>query len=296
MRTGTAQRPVLRYHGGKWRIARWIISHFPPHRIYVEPYGGAGSVLMRKERSDGEIYNDLDDEIVNVFRVLRSPRLAGRLERQLRLTPYSRAEFLQSFQPAHGRVERARRTITRLTMSHGSSGRRVGMTGFRSKCWAQRRNEATTWREYPDQIALFVDRLQGVVIENRPALDVIRQHDSSGTLFYVDPPYVISTRTGIRSRGEAEGGWRNYRHNLTDQEHRELVQVLKTCEGMVVLSGYDSELYRDLLPDWRIERKETLADGGRRRTEMLWLSSRTVAAYPQPSLCKDLFREAAGEC
>jgi DNA adenine methylase len=93
-------RPVLRAHGGKWRIAPWILGHLPAHRIYVEPYGGGASVLLRKERSYAEIYNDLDGEIVNFFRVLRDPEQAGRLLELLELTPFAREEFELSYQPA----------------------------------------------------------------------------------------------------------------------------------------------------------------------------------------------------
>jgi len=106
-------RPVLRYHGGKWRLASWIISHFPPHRVYVEPFGGAASVLLRKPRSYAEVYNDMDGEIVNVFRVLRDPARARELERVLRLTPFAREEFELSYIRDEDPIEQARRTIVR---------------------------------------------------------------------------------------------------------------------------------------------------------------------------------------
>ncbi len=268
----TPRRPVLRYHGGKWRLAPWIISHFPEHQIYVEPFGGAGSVLMRKPRSVAEIYNDLDDDIVNVFRVLRDPGAAARLEQLLFLTPYSRTEFVGSYDQVEDPVERARRMIVRMTMSHGTTGRRRGMTGFRSKCWVQRRNEAATWKDYPGQIRTYVERLRGVVIECRPALEVILQHDSPQTLFYIDPPYVMATRSSLRTKAEAEGQWRSYRYNLTDDDHRELVELLATVDGMVVLSGYRSALYEELLADWDLITTTARADGGQEREEGLWIS------------------------
>src|SRR3954471_8601570 len=99
-------RPVLRYHVGKWILAPWIISHFPSHRVYTEAFGGAASVLMRKPRSYGEVYNDLDGEIVNLFHVLRGPR-AGELIASLRLTPFARIEFEESYETAADPVEQA---------------------------------------------------------------------------------------------------------------------------------------------------------------------------------------------
>ncbi|ASM76453.1 Site-specific DNA-methyltransferase [Vitreoscilla filiformis] len=91
------KRAVLRYFGGKWAIAPWVLRHLPPHRIYVEPFGGAASVLMRKTRSEIEVYNDLDSEIVSLFRVIQDPMQCAALMRKLRRTPYARAEFDQAF-------------------------------------------------------------------------------------------------------------------------------------------------------------------------------------------------------
>lgn len=117
-------RPVLRYHGGKWLLAPWIASHFPAHDVYVEPYGGGASVLMRKARSRAEVYNDLDEDVVNVFRVLRDEGQAERLREVLALTPYSRTEWKESFSTSDDPVERARRTFVRLYFSFATTSAR----------------------------------------------------------------------------------------------------------------------------------------------------------------------------
>lgn len=268
-------RPVLRYHGGKWKLASWIISHFPPHRVYVEPFCGAASVLLRKPRSYAEVISDLDGEIVNLFRVLRDPMRARELERMLRLTPFARSEFELSYLPDGDPVEQARRTIVRAFMGFGSTLTGQWTTGFRSNTKRSGTTPAHDWAGYPDLVPTFVERLAGVVVENRPALDVIQQHDGPHTLFYVDPPYP----TG--SRGERWAG-RAYRHEMTDDDHRDLAAVLRFCRGMVVVSGYACELYdEELYPDWHRVERETFADGARRRTEVLWLSPRTWQALRQ---------------
>ena len=190
------RRPVMRYHGGKWRLAPWIIANLPRHRVYVEPYGGAASVLLRKARSYGEVYNDLDDEIVNVFRVLRDPTAAADLERRLRLTPFARTEFVKSYEASSDSVEQARRTIARSFMGFGSASASGHNTGFRSNSNRTNTTPAHDWVNYPSALRGFVERMQGVVIENRDAIKVVEQHDNEKTLFYVDPPYPGSTRSG----------------------------------------------------------------------------------------------------
>lgn len=124
-------RPVLRYPGGKYKLAKWVISHFPGHEFYVEPYGGAASVLMAKPRVQGEIYNDLDGDVVNVFRVLRDPNQAQELERVLRLTPFAYEEYKNAYEPCDDPIERARRTIFRSFASIGSDGVSRKNSGFR---------------------------------------------------------------------------------------------------------------------------------------------------------------------
>lgn len=262
-------RPILRYHGGKYRIAPWIISHFPPHRIYVEPYGGAASVLMAKPRSLGEVYNDLDEEVVNVFRVLRDPAAAEKLRMLCHLTPFARAEFELSYEPTDDPVEAARRTIAKSYMGHGSSSRRKHRTGFRGKAFRKRATGPMDWARWPDAIPQFVERLRAVTIESVPALDLIRRHDGAGTLVYADPPYPMGIRTALRSPADIG---RAYRHELSDEDHELLADVLRSAKSAVVVSGYRCDLYDRLYAGWAREEKDTIADGMAKRTECLWMN------------------------
>lgn len=261
-------RPPLRYHGGKWRLAPWIISHFPAHRTYVEPFAGGGSVLMRKARSYAEVYNDVWGEVVRVFRVLRDPVAAERLAQQIYLTPFAREEFEAATREPEtdDDVEMARRAILRSLAGFGSASMNgTHATGFRSNSARSGTTPAHDWRNYPAHIALFTERLRGVVIECRPAVDVMLQQDGPETLHYVDPPYVTETRN-MRRRNAA------YAHDLTDDEHRSLAEVLHGLSGMIVLSGYASDLYDELYPTWTRYERPALADGAKARTEVLWLN------------------------
>lgn len=263
----TPSRPVLRYHGGKWILAPWIISHFPPHRVYTEAFGGAASVLMRKPRSYGEVYNDLDGEIVNLFRVLRGEN-AAELIRLLRLTPFAREEFEESYEPAPEPLEQARRTVVRSFMGFGSDSASGAQCGFRGNSNRSGTTPAHDWVNYPPALARLVERVQGVVVECRDANLVVQQHDSPDTLHYVDPPYPHSTRKKATLRTG-----KGYRHEMSDDDHRVLAGTLHGLSGMVVLSGYPCELYdRELYPDWHRIERTAHADGALKRIEVLWLN------------------------
>lgn len=266
----------MRYHGGKWRLAPWVISFFPAHKVYVEPYGGAASVLLRKEPCFAEVYNDLDGDVVNVFRILRDAPKARRLAELCMLTPWAREEFEQSYEPSDDPVERARRTIVRGYMAYGSTSRRLGRTGFRAKAYRRNQTGAQDWTAWPAQVESFINRFAGVTVENRPALEVIAQQDSPETLFYVDPPYPQETRSSIRCAGDTE---RAYAHDMLEPDHRELARMLHSCAGMIVLSGYACDLYdKELYRDWQRFEKESMADAGQWRTEVLWLNPHCARA------------------
>lgn len=277
----SARRPVLRWHGGKWLLAPWIISHFPEHRVYVEPFGGAASVLIRKPRSYAEVYNDLDEQVVGMFRVLRDPPAAARLIESLRLTPFARAEFEQAYEVAADPVEEARRLIIRSFMGFGSDGfNRNVRTGFRASSNRSGTTPAHDWVNYPVALAAVVERISGVVIERRDAMECMAQHDGPETLHYVDPPYLPETRSD-KSRKSGDR-YHAYAHELTRDDHAALLDGLRGLRGAVVLSGYPSDLYDEALPKWlRVERR-ALADGAQPRTEVLWLNA--MAAKSQANL------------
>lgn len=275
-------RPALRWHGGKWILAPWIIAQFPPHRIYVEPYGGAASVLLRKPRSYAEVYNDLDTRVVSFFRVLRDEAKAARLVTLLDLTPFARDEFADTITPCTDDVEDARRFVARSFMGFGSNAHNR-VTGFRANTNRSGTTPAGDWRNYPDAQRITIERLRGVVIENRPALAVMAAHDGPDTLHYLDPPYVLSTRS--------DSG-KDYTHEMTEADHVELLDFLKTLEGAVVLSGYAHALYDDALAGWTRMERRALADGAAARTEVLWLNPRAALATSAPSLIPHRHQEA----
>lgn len=255
------KRPVIRYHGGKWRIASWIIGHFPEHQVYVEPYGGGASILLRKTPSYAEVYNDLDEEIVNLFQVLRSPD-AGRLVELCRLTPFAEQEFQAAYEATDDPLEKARRTVVKAAMGHGSNAIHQ-KSGFRYNSTRKGSTPAIDWQRYPDILETIISRLQGVIVMCRPALDVMKRHDAETTLHYVDPPYLLSTRSSMRA---------DYEHEMTDADHEELLGFLKTLKGRVVLSGYASPLYDEVLADWRRVQKPTRTAGAAARVETLWMN------------------------
>lgn len=256
------RRPAVQYHGGKWKLAPWIIDYFPPHKVYVEPFGGGASVLLRKKPSYAEVYNDMDGEIVNLFRVMRDH---GReLSEKVWATPFARDEFNLSYEPSSDPVEQARRTVTRSFMGFGSNSHNK-VTGFRSNSNRSGTTPAHDWANYPPNVLAIMERLRGVVIENRDAKAVMAHQDTPHTLHYVDPPYPFTTR--------GDDG-HDYRHEMSDDDHEELAEFLKTLSGMVIISGYAHKIYDSL--GWERIDRAAHADGARDRTESLYLSPNCV--------------------
>lgn len=247
----------MRYHGGKVRIADKIISLFPAHDRYVEPFGGGGAVLLAKPRARLEVYNDLDGDMVALFRALRDQPEA--LAAAIALTPFAREEHEISYQDAGTDLERARRVLVRSHFGHGSSGIHRS-TGFRAAGMRAGTLPVHGWMTLPEAVRVSAERMRGVVIERRPAVQVMQAHDGPDTVHYVDPPYLPETR----DKG------RDYRHEMTREDHITMLDALRALRGAVVLSGYASPLYEEALGGWRRIEVKTRADRAAARLEIMW--------------------------
>ncbi|MEC4016035.1 DNA adenine methylase [Streptomyces sp. H27-D2] len=258
------------YFGSKQRIAPWIVSLLPPHQHYVEPYCGGLSVLLAKPAATMETVNDLDHELMTFWRVLRDQ--PTELVRACALTPHSRAELAAAQEETDtcGDLELARRIWCRLTQ--GRSGT-LRSTGWRY--YIDPAGSATSMpgymAAYVDRLAASAERLRAVSLESLPALDLISKYGSrDDVLLYVDPPYLGTTRP-----------WSNYRVEMREEsDHRDLAAALAGCRASVVLSGYASDLYRELYDGWYSADMSTMtgnASAGKGRTEVLW-SNRVLAS------------------
>lgn len=224
-------------------------------------------MLMRKPRSYAEVWNDLDHDAVNLFTVLRSSD-AERLVELLRLTPFAREGFNEAYGETDDPVEQARRLVIRSFHGFGSDGHNGARpTGFRANSNRSGTTPAHDWVNFPDNLKAVIERFQGVVIENRPAMQVMSAHDGPETLHYLDPPYVHSTRAKTHNSAR-----KNYRHELTDADHEQLLAFILELKGMAILSGYPHPLYDDALRGWARHEKAALADGARDRIEVLWIN------------------------
>ena len=263
-------RPALRYTGGKWRLASWVIKHLPPHRCYVEPFMGGASVLLRKPRSRVEVMNDKSDLVVNFFRVLRER--GDELRQVLELTPFSLMEYraCDPLDPRIDDLERARRFFVR------SWGGHTGISGnLRNRGWRRTpdRDAAGDFVAGTAGLQAITDRLRYVSIDCLDYTEILRRYDRPDTCFYADPPYVLSTRKRHhRSAGYGVFDW-------TDNDHIKFLSRLQDVRGAVLLSGYGSRLYDEALSGWKTVRHH----GGKER---IWIKP---AAKQGP-----LRREAAG--
>jgi DNA adenine methylase len=267
------KNPLLNYHGGKWLLAPKIVSLFPEHRSYVEPFGGGGAVLLYKERSHTEVYNDLDDDIVNLFYVVRDR--GNELSEKLKYTPYARKELETAFCKTDDPLEKARRLLVRSMFGRGCSSTNIetNKSTFRTRQPFVRKIMANVWADFPGRIKDICDRLRGVIIENKDAFSLIKQFDAEDTLFYVDPPYMFKTR----DKGT------DYKYEMADADHEKLAELLLSVKGKVVLSGYATEDYEKWYSGWRRKEYESYADGnsssGRKRTEVLWMNFEAFSMF-----------------
>lgn len=248
---------LLNYPGAKWGMAEEIVSLMPPHRSYLEPYFGSGAVLFNKPPSAIETVNDIDGDIVNFFTVIREQ--PEELARLIDLTPYARDVFNDAHHNRGGDpLDRAYRFAIRFKMGYGF--KTYTKTGFKIDIAGRQGSYASRyWAKMPAIVQQLGKRLKEVQIENRPALDLIRRFNFNNVLIYADPPYLLDTRGG-----------KQYRYEMTEQDHLDLLAALLEHKGTVILSGYPSEMYDRELNGWSRIARKSYNQNADQRTEMLW--------------------------
>lgn len=259
-------RNVLKYPGSKWNVASKIVNLIPEHHSYVEPYFGSGAVLFNKPISAIETVNDLDYDVVNLFRCIRED--PEKLARLVVATPYSRSEYDNTYkndeimvpdEPYH----KALRFLIRCWQGYGfrTNGYKVG---WKNDVQGRERSYALlNWYHLPERIIEVAERLRQVQIENRPALEVIKRFNYKNVFMYIDPPYVLSSRVG---------GQKQYKHEMKDNDHIELLEILLQSKAKIMISGYESDMYNNYLKGWKKMYFSSCAEQGTPRTEVVWMN------------------------
>jgi len=274
-------RSPIRWLGGKGRIVAKLLPLIPPHRIYVEPFGGGANLLLAKEPSLVEVYNDLDSGLVNFFRVLRDEEKFARFYKQVRLTPYSREEFYYCKETWENEEDEVMRAVKWFVLARQNFGGVFGNSwGFAVTASNRGMSDVTSkWLSTIDMLPDICERLLRVEIEHQDFRNIFATYDTEETFFYVDPPYVPQTRRAGQ-----------YKHEMTAEDHQDLVDILLHIKGKAMLSGYDNDIYKRLEEHgWvkltfertcstvgRTRNTNLLGDGALKnkqpRTECVWLS------------------------
>ncbi|MDE7425282.1 MAG: DNA adenine methylase [Lachnospiraceae bacterium] len=254
-------RAIMKYPGSKWSIANWIINFFPEHHSYLEPFFGSGAVLFNKQRSNIETVNDLDGRVVNLFECIKTD--PEKLARLIYLTPYSREVYEKAYKEnPEDKFEAALNFYIKLNMGHGfrTTGEKVGWKNDvqgRERAYA-----AKNWCDLPEMLMEAAERLRGVQIENRPAVELMDRFNYKNVLVYLDPPYMPEVRHG-----------KQYKCEMFDHaSHEELLEAAKAHKGPVLISGYDTRLYNDMLRDWHRKETTSYSQVCSKKQEILWMN------------------------
>jgi DNA adenine methylase len=270
----------LKWHGGKYYLASKIVSLMPSHLHYVEPFFGGGAVLLardpdepelwlfRKSPQNGvsEVVNDINGRLINFWRVLRDSDSFAAFHRKLEAIPLARPEWEEAHSHVYGDDPVADAVAFFVDCRQSRSGMMNGFTSVTRNRTRRRMNgNVSEWLSAIEGLPEVHQRLKRVFIENMPAIELIKREDTATTLFYCDPPYLHETRASTDA----------YSHEMSEEEHRELLAALVECKGKVMLSGYPSDLYESFLGSWNRHNFDlpNNAAGGetkRRMTEVVW--------------------------
>lgn len=251
-------KSILKYPGAKNRLANWIIKYIPEHHVYCEPFFGSGAVFFNKNPCYNEILNDLDDDVYNFFKVLRTSPVI--LSEAIKLTPYSRTEYELAYESkTTNEIERARLFAVKCWQGFGCGNKYKN--GFRRGIGVMSPNPARAWNELPGTLRIAADRIKNAQIEHKDAIELIKKLKGKDTFIYADPPYLLSTRKKYL-----------YSHELDDEYHIRLLKALCESDCKVMLSGYDNALYNAYLKEWKKQSKNTTAECSVKRIETIWMN------------------------
>lgn len=259
-------KSVLKYPGSKWSLANKIIDLIPKHHSYVEPYFGSGAIFFNKQPSDIELINDMDDDVVNLFNCIRED--SERLARIVMCIPFSRKEYDMQFQTDKNFIDdfdKAARFLVKCWQGHGfrTNGYKVG---WKNDVQGRERMYALwNWYRLPEWIVEIAERLRTVQVENRPAIEVIKRFDYENVFMYLDPPYVLGTRTA-----------KQYKCEMTDADHEELINTILQSKAKIMLSGYENDIYNESLSGWKKVSFNAKAEYGLKRIETVWMNYDTA--------------------
>ena len=250
---------VLKYPGAKIKLADWIISNIPPHSVYLEPFFGSGAVFFNKAKSEIETINDLNDDVYNYFKVLRD--YPEELIEALSLTPYSRKEYIEAYlsDGNDNCIEKARKFAVRCFMGFGASN--CYKNGFRSSQCHKSPDVPKLWSKLPETLVLASKRLLQAQIENLDYKELLNRYNTRDVFIYLDPPYVPDMRKNYI-----------YKNEFKLQDHEELLGLIIKHPAKIMISGYDSPLYNDVLKNWRKASKKNQVESGLIREEVIWMN------------------------
>lgn len=251
-------KQVLKYPGSKWKLACRIVELIPEHHSYVEPFFGSGAVFFKKNPSDIETINDLDNDVTNLYECIKQD--SEKLARLAMTTPFSRKEYDKAFETeAQDPYEKALIFLIKCWQGHGfrTNGYKVG---WKNDVQGRERMYALwNWYRLPEWIIEIAERLRKVQIENRPALEVIRRFNYNNVFMYIDPPYLLETRAA-----------KQYKHEMNDNDHEELLSEIVSSNAKIIISGYESEMYNSYLKSWNKKQFNSTAEYGLKRKEVIW--------------------------
>lgn len=262
-------RPLVKYHGGKGRIFKWIVPLLPDHLTYCEPFGGAASVLLNKRKSNREIYSDLEETIVNLMSVVKND--LETFKNIVEKIPYSKEVYLKYrdvyFSNGFKNLSSVDKAVVTYVTKRMSRGGLCGTFSWSSRIYSTGPAEVHCWNSALNNLNLVHKRLKDVELYCDNAFNILKKYDSRDTLFYLDPPYLQSSRVSPNV----------YLFEMTENQHCELAEICNGLQGKVLLSGYPSDLYNHLYKDWRCERKETPNHSSHskkkeKKIECLWMN------------------------